>query len=110
MGYAEEENMHIMNATFGEIPNWNGNMGNIVMNLSDYHLNFKPLTSKVQVPVLFFYGKSDWMIGPNHFEGVAFPNMLLWGSEVGHMPFMEGREDLMQAITTFLEAKELSNF
>ncbi|WP_291788834.1 alpha/beta hydrolase [Cecembia sp.] len=110
MGYAEEENMHIMNATFGEIPNWNGNMGNIVMNLTDYHINFKPLTSNVQAPVLFFYGRSDWMIGPNHFEGLAFPNMVLWGSEVGHMPFMEGREDLMQAIRVFLEAQELANF
>lgn len=103
MGYAREENMHIMNASFGDIPDWNWRQGSKIMFVEDYHLNFKPYTAQLTMPILFFYGKTDWMIGPHHYQGVAFPNMLLWGSDVGHMPFMENREDLMDSIKAFLE-------
>jgi proline iminopeptidase len=103
MGYTKEENMQIMNASFNEIPNWNWQFGNKAMDVLDYHKNFKPYTSQLQMPVLFFYGLTDWMIGPKHYRGVNFPNMLIWPSEVGHMPFMEDKENLMKAIITFLE-------
>jgi proline iminopeptidase len=107
MGYADENNFQIMNASFGDIPDWNWKMGNLAMHVADYHVNFKPYTAKVKVPVLFFYGKTDWMIGPKHYNGVSFPNMLLWESNVGHMPFMENQEDLLTAIIAY---KEKFNF
>jgi len=107
MGYADEKNFHVMNASFGDIPDWNWQMGNLAMHLDDYHINFKPYTAKVEIPVLFFYGKTDWMIGPFHYHGVAFPNRLLWESNVGHMPFMENQEDLIKAIIAY---KEKFNF
>ncbi len=107
MGYAKEENMHIMNASFGDIPDWNWRQGSQIMEVEDYHVNFKPYTSALKMPVLFFYGKTDWMIGPDHYQGISFPNMLLWGSDVGHMPFMENQEDLLKAIIAF---KQKFNF
>ncbi len=103
MGYAKEENMHIMNASFGDIPDWNWQQGNKIMHVDDYHANFKLHTAQLTMPVLFFYGKTDWMIGPSHYRGAAFPNMLLWGSDVGHMPFMENQHDLLQSIDAFLQ-------
>lgn len=103
MGYAEEENMHIMNNTFGDIPDWNWRQGSQIMEVEDYHKNFKPFTVQLSMPVLFFYGKTDWMIGPDHYQGIAFPELLLWGSPVGHMPFMENRTDLLKALDTFMQ-------
>ena len=107
MGYADEKNFHVMNASFGDIPDWNWQMGNQAMHLDDYHINFKPYTAQVEIPVLYLYGKTDWMIGPMHYHGVAFPDMLLWESNVGHMPFMENQEDLIKAIIAY---KEKFNF
>jgi proline iminopeptidase len=51
--------------------------------------------------VLFFYGESDWMVGPTHYEQVRFPHMLLWPSPVGHVPFLENPADLSRAITSY---------
>ena len=101
MGYADKKNMEVMNASFGEIENWNWEMGNAVMGVEDYWQDYQGLTSQVKVPVLFFYGKYDWMVGPNHFKGAKFPNIFLWESNVGHMPFMENRSDLEKAIDSF---------
>jgi proline iminopeptidase len=103
MGYAEEQNMHTMNATFGEIADWNWEMGSVAMDFDDYYRNFKPYTAGITTPVLFYYGKSDWMIGPKHYIGADFPNLLLWGSDSGHMPFMESQEDLMIALRAFVK-------
>ena len=55
------------------------------------------------VAVLFFYGKSDWTVGPEHYKGVNFPNMLLWGSNVGHVPFMENKIDMEKAMDSYLK-------
>ncbi|MDX5338757.1 MAG: alpha/beta hydrolase [Cyclobacteriaceae bacterium] len=103
LAYAEEENEKIMNATFGEIPNWNHDFSGVGMHHPDYLVNFKPFTAQIQAPVLFFYGEYDWTIGPNHFRGVQFPNLYLWKSKVGHMPFMENKPDLAKAIDFFLK-------
>jgi proline iminopeptidase len=59
------------------------------------------MTSKVKQPVLFYYGKTDWAIGPEHYKMAAFPNMMLWGSDAGHMPFLEDKPDLVNAIEKF---------
>jgi proline iminopeptidase len=54
-----------------------------------------------------FPGKTDWTVGPAHYQGVNFPTMLLWGSEVGHFPFLENKEDLRKSIDTYLNRYDL---
>jgi proline iminopeptidase len=102
LAYAKEENEKIMDETFSEIPNWNHDFSGIGMYHSDYLLNFKPLTSQIKAPVLFFYGQYDWTIGPKHHQGVLFPRMYLWKSKSGHIPFMENKPDLEKAIDFYL--------
>jgi pimeloyl-ACP methyl ester carboxylesterase len=40
------------------------------------------------------------MVGPAHHAGIAFPRMMKWASDVGHMPFLEAPDDLERAIDT----------
>jgi len=53
------------------------------------------------------YGKTDWAIGPNHHKGVHFPDMIKWGYKGSHMPFLEGKEDLIEAIRHYKEHYKL---
>lgn len=101
MGYSSYENFEKMGATFSEIPAWNWGSEEYIVYTSDYWENFKKYTPDLKMPVLFFYGKTDWSIGPEHYKGVNFPEMILWSSDVGHMPFLENKEDLITAINTF---------
>jgi proline iminopeptidase len=100
MGYDHQENDEQMNATFGEVPNFNWDY-EVMLTVSDYWQDFKPATADVPVPVLFFYGQRDWMTGPEHYRGLKFPSLLLWGSDVAHMPFMENKPDLERAIAAY---------
>lgn len=103
LAYENKDNETLMNATFNEIPNWNNDFGSIGLSHKDYMTNFKKYTPDIKMPVLFFYGENDWTIGPNHYKGVLFPNMLLWKSKVGHVPFIENKEDLAKAIDKFVK-------
>ena len=104
MAYKKKENEAIMNATFREIPNWNNGFAGIGLWHKDYYgINFKLYTDQIKLPVLFFYGKSDWTIDPMHYKGVNFPNMLLWSSKGGHVPFMENKPDLEKAMDQYLK-------
>ena len=58
-------------------------------------------TFSISVAVLFFYGQSDWMVGPTHYKQVHFPQMLLWPSAAGHVPFLENPADLARAIHSY---------
>lgn len=107
MGYSDRKNMEIMNETFAEIPDWNWDFGNNAMNVKDYWADFLKETCNVKIPVLFFYGKNDWMVGPEHYRGVKFPDMMLWGSDAGHMPFLENKDDMMQAISSYRQKYKL---
>jgi proline iminopeptidase len=102
MGYANQENSKKMDSTFEEIPNWNWDFGRVAFNIKDYWKDYRKDCSKIKVPVLFFSGKYDCMAGNKNYIGVNFPNMLLWKSDVGHMPFQENKEDLDKAIETFI--------
>lgn len=101
MGYADHHSIEIMNASFNEIPNWNKDFENKAMSLEEYRIDYKGKTVSMYMPVLFFYGKTDWMVGPNHYKSVNFPNMILWGSDVGHVPFLENKADLEDAINSY---------
>ena len=100
MGYASHKSIEMMNKSFEEIP-FNHEFENLSIP-PEYLEDFKHLTPEMGMPVLFFYGKTDWMVGPEHYKGVEFPEMILWGSNVGHVPFMENKEDLEKAIITYV--------
>jgi proline iminopeptidase len=102
MGYRSRENFEIMNASFEDIPGFNHDFENAPIP-EEYLVDVREMTAHVKVPVLFFYGRSDWMVGPNHYKSVKFPELLAWGSDVGHVPSLEAPDDLAKAIDAYLE-------
>lgn len=102
MAYSEKKNQAIMDSTWSEVENWNYDFGNAAWDFEAYWRNYKPLAKKTDIPVLFFHGSQDYMVGPDHYKTVEFPNMISWESKVGHIPFQENTEDLKKAILTYL--------
>jgi proline iminopeptidase len=102
MGYASKESENLMNATFADIPHWNHDLERMFARFPEYFQDYRTGAPAVKVPVLFFYGRTDWMVGPEHYKGVHFPHMLLWGSDVGHIPFIENKADLEKAIIEYI--------
>ena len=98
--YASQANERRMAASFGEISNWNKDQEN-KLNFNDYPSDLTSVAPGLKMPVLYFYGKTDWVVGPSQYKHVHFPNQLLWGSDVGHVPFLENPEDLEKAIDQF---------
>lgn len=92
-----------MNSTYSEFEEWNGDQSEKILEFTEYWADFSSSSPHVKQPVLFYYGKQDWAIGPMHYSKAKFPKMLLWGSEVGHMPFLENKADLMEAINQYLK-------
>lgn len=102
MTYTTPEHGRMMDDTYNDIPDWNHDFSSKALNCREYWKDYRPETPKVKLPVLVFYGTRDWMVGPDHYKGLNFPDKLLWKSEVGHMPFMEAKEDLEKAIESYL--------
>ena len=103
MGYDSRESEELMNSTFRGIPNWNGDYESKAIENPENWADYRPFAAGVKIPVLFFYGTSDWMVGPGHYKGVNFPVVMFWKSDTGHMPFIENKPDMEEAITEFLE-------
>ena len=101
--YADEENSRKMEGTYWNIKSWNNDQSEYILTVPEYWNDYRQFCPKINQPVLFHYGTTDWSVGPEHYKGVKFPNMLLWGSEVGHMPFMENKADLEKAIVEFIK-------
>lgn len=101
MGFGTKEAETLLDATYSEIPGWNFDFGNAAFDYRDYWKNFSQATATVNVPVLFFYGTRDWMVGPEHYKAMKFPKVLLWKNDGGHIPFMESKEDLEKAIIAY---------
>jgi len=103
MGYSSPENMALSNTMFGdmEFPDWNSDYANIGLEMKEYWIDFKKFTGNMKMPVLFFYGKKDWMIGPEHYKGVNFSNAMFWSSDVEHMQFIDNIDDLTKAIRSY---------
>jgi pimeloyl-ACP methyl ester carboxylesterase len=95
------EKKKLMDASFDDIPSWNKDLENKLLDVKEYWEDYTRAAPSVTVPVLFFYGQSDWMVGPNHYKQVHFPTMLLWPSPVGHVPFLENLDDLARAIASY---------
>jgi proline iminopeptidase len=102
MGYSDKNSIEIMNASFDDIPKWNKDFENIAMSIDEYRANYKDETANMTMPVLFFYGNKDFMVGPNHHIGIKFPEILFWESNTGHVPFIENKPDLEKAIDSYL--------
>jgi len=103
LGYASKKNKDIMDATFGEISNWNKDLENNALKAKEYFDDYRKFTADIKMPVLFFYGKTDWMAGPDSYKGVNFPKMMLWGSDVGHVASLENKDDLEKAIACYMQ-------
>lgn len=80
-----------------------GQFSNITFSINDYWKDYTTATSDVKVPVLFFYGKSDWLIGPKHYTKVKFPKSKVVSCETAHFPFLENKKELEEAISQFLQ-------
>ena len=105
--YASPESDAEMNRSYGEIPSFNTDFANNFLfahnssSFAEYFRDYRPATAEIKIPVLFFYGQNDWAVGPKHYRNVRFPNMILWKSNVGHMPFLENRDDMQKAVLAF---------
>ena len=109
--YASPESDAKMNRSYQEIPSFNNDFGNSFFSnnavvFPEYYRDYRPATAEIQVPVLFFYGNTDWSVGPKHYRNVHFPNMILRRSNVGHMPFLENSEDMQNAVLTVLKESD----
>lgn len=91
-----------LNETYGDFTSWNGDLSDNILDYPEYWTDFSKLSATIKVPVLFYYGRTDWAIGPEHYKQAVFPNVIFWGSDSGHMPFIETKPDLVKAIESFL--------
>ena len=101
MGSREPETFSELDWIAMEIENFNFDFSRYAMDYPEYWENFKPLTAEMEMPVLYFYGLNDFMVGPQHYKGLKFPNLLLWENKGGHVPFIEDREDMEKAIRAY---------
>lgn len=101
--YRDKANADSMDRVMGKISNWNHEFSGTVNNIPDYFQDFSPLTKQIKVPVLVFSGNTDYAIGPEHYKLIQFPTQMLFRSDVGHLPFMEAREDLENSIRAYLK-------
>ncbi|MBN1402854.1 MAG: alpha/beta hydrolase [Opitutales bacterium] len=104
VAFGSNEFMDACNATYREFPNWNGDLSESVMSLPEYLEDKRPLSPAINVPVLFFSGRNDGMVGPDGVDKVRFPQMLVWESSGGHFPFMDDPQGLQSAIDSFIRA------
>jgi proline iminopeptidase len=101
MGSRDPKTFPKLDKISAEIENFNFDFGRYAMDYPDYWENFKPITSTMEMPVLYFYGKTDFMVGPQHYEDLEFKNLLLWENKGGHIPFIEDKEDMQKAILAY---------
>lgn len=71
--------------------------------INDYWEDFRPLTQKVNVPILYLYGTQDYAVGPNHYKGLNFPNAIIRGADCGHMIFLEEPALFANSLDEYLE-------
>ena len=101
MGFSNESNEEALDATYEKFDNFNYDFGNAVFSIEDYWKNFKPDTKNIQVPVLYYIGTEDYMVGPEHYKGINFPHMMLVREQGGHMPMIEHKPELEKAILRY---------
>lgn len=95
------EDSRMMNETYSTFVSWNGDQSGRILEYEEYWQDFRRYSVEVNQPVLFYYGETDYAIGPEHYKAIRFPEVIVWGSPVGHMPFLEDKDDLMKAIRQY---------
>ena len=101
MGSRDSDTFDTLDKISAEIENFNYDLNKYAMNYPDYWEDFKPLSENMHMPVLYFYGKTDYMVGPEHYMTLKFSNLMLWESNGGHVPFIEDKEELEKAILAY---------
>ncbi|NJW52603.1 alpha/beta fold hydrolase [Salinimicrobium oceani] len=107
MGSRNPDTFSRLDEASAGIENFNFDLSNHVLGQQEYWTNFKPLTASMQMPVLYFYGTSDFMVGPEHYKGLNFPKLMLWKNNGGHVPFIEDSTDMENAILAFSDKFQL---
>jgi proline iminopeptidase len=103
IGSRDPETFPKLDQISAEIENFNYDLSQYAMNSQDYWQNFKALSADMNMPVLYFYGSTDFMVGPEHYRGLNFSNLLLWENKGGHVPFIEEPIELQKAILAYKE-------
>jgi len=103
MAFSSKSDVEEMNAACSSMPRGNVDFESVAFSINDYYSDFKKLSSGLKMPVLFFYGKKDWMAGPEHYKGINFPKMLTISSDSEHMMcFLKNKTDLESAINQYI--------
>ncbi len=101
--FKNQEDNQRMNQTYAKFKAWNNDQSEKILEMDEYWNDYRKYSKYVKQPVLFYYGETDWAIGPEHFREVKFPKVILWGYNGGHMPFLENRSDLINALDHYIE-------
>lgn len=99
--FRNQEDNWKLNDTYSKFESWNTDQSEQILEVDGYWQDFRQYTNNTTQPVLFYYGNTDWAVGPNHYSKVKFPEMILWEGNVSHFPFLENKEDLMKAINNY---------
>lgn len=100
--YADSANSQVMSSVMAQVPSGNYEFANKSFGLAQYYENYKPLALQMAMPALLFYGKRDYAVGPNHYHDIQFPNQTLHVWDGGHVPFIEGKQELEKSIIEWL--------
>ncbi len=100
-----------MNARASDLPRGNTGFESVAFGIGDHCKDFLKESLNMRMSVLFFYGKRDWMVGPNHYAQVYFPNMVVREMNMGHLspsPFIgDGPNELARALRHFMKTSGL---
>jgi proline iminopeptidase len=104
--YNDKQNSVRMDSVMAEVSAHNYEFSSRAFNMPAYYQNYKPMSYTVNAPVLLYFGRRDFAVGPNHYQNINFPTMSLHFWDGGHLPFMEGKEALEAVIISWLEKHE----
>lgn len=102
--YARLSSSVLMDSVMSELAAPNTAFSRQAFSMGDYFRNYKPATAGFEGPVLLYFGRTDYAVGPWHYRDITFPAMTLRFWEGGHVPFIEGREELALALNQWLKA------
>lgn len=100
--YHDKKNDLMMDSVISTVPNWNYDFGRNFSKYKEYEGDLSSFTANITCPVLFFAGTRDYAIGPDHYRLAKFPNQMLIRYEGGHVPFIEHKTELEEAIQKYL--------
>ncbi len=100
--YADKQSYARMDSVMSQVSSHNYEFSSRAFNIAEYYHNYKPMALNIDMPVLLYFGRTDYAVGPNHYKGIDFPKGTLHLWDGGHVPFMEGKQELEETITHWL--------